>query len=246
MLADYVDRQELHFQEALQIAKRIFFENSNKLYNLGIEYTELDPAASLKQVTSAEVEILKISHCMGPASSDILEPFSNPESRIPANLNLSDSVSFLKSQGIKFVRIAWVDFVNLTRYRVVPIEHFASVVGKEFTADSETPPSCQVAESGVSVVRVGIALGVRDSMPAGMTVSGDFDLRPEFSSMWKASFAPTHAYMMGRYFEKPHSGGGPSDICPRTILHRVVQYVSWLVIGLRTSLRYHLDVLNAS
>ncbi|CAE6505401.1 unnamed protein product [Rhizoctonia solani] len=208
-LAEYVDRQEIRFEEALGIAKQVFFENSNKLYSLGIKYAELDPATLDKGSVIPSSTHVETEH---PA-------------RLPSNLDLPNSISFIKSQGIKFIRLAWVDYVNMIRYRVVPIDHFTSISGSKFISGLETSSSQRIAESGPSVVRVGLSLGIQDSMPAGSSVSGDFDLRADFSSMWRAPFAPNHAYMMGRFFEKPHyqGGGGQSEICPRTILHRIVQ-----------------------
>ncbi|KAF8755650.1 glutamine synthetase [Rhizoctonia solani] len=167
------------------IAKRLFFENSNKLYKLGVKYTELDHATPSDSATppehTATTEVEKLT-------------------RIPNNLDLKGSISFIKSQGIKFIRLTWVDYVNMIRYR-------------------------RIAESGPGVVRVSLSLGVQDSMPAGAVVSGDVELKADYSSMWKAPFAPGHAYMMGRFFEKEHSqrGAGESDICPRTILHKIIQ-----------------------
>ncbi|QRW23425.1 glutamine synthetase [Rhizoctonia solani] len=173
VLAEYTDRQEIQFEEALEIAKRLFFENSNKLYKLGVKYTELDHATPSDSATppehTATTEVEKLT-------------------RIPNNLDLKGSISFIKSQGIKFIRLTWVDYVNMIRYRVIP--------------------NCslrRIAESGPGVVRVGLSLGVQDSMPAGGVVSGDVELKADYSSMWKAPFAPGHAYMMGRFFEKEHS-----------------------------------------
>ncbi|CAE6416926.1 unnamed protein product [Rhizoctonia solani] len=210
VLAEYVDRQEIQFEEAIGIAKQLFFENSNKLYSLGIKYTELDLKSSDK-----------IHHASQPLATLPSEHETGQLVRLPADLDLPSSLSWIKSQGIKFIRLAWVDYVNMIRYRVIPIDHFTSISGTSFISD----PSQRIAESGPGVVRVGLALGVEDSMPAGSLVSGDFDLRADFSSMWRAPFVSGHAYMMSRFFEKAHypGGSGESEICPRTILHRVVQ-----------------------
>ncbi|CAE6424633.1 unnamed protein product [Rhizoctonia solani] len=210
VLAEYTDRQEIQFEEALEIAKRLFFENSNKLYKLGVKYTELDHATPPDSATppehTATTEVEKLT-------------------RIPNNLDLKGSISFIKSQGIKFIRLTWVDYVNMIRYRVIPIAHFASVSGNNFISGFAGSSLQRIAESGPGVVRVGLSLGVQDSMPAGGVVSGDVELKADYSSMWKAPFAPGHAYMMGRFFEKEHSqrGAGESDICPRTILHKIIQ-----------------------
>ncbi|CAE6527522.1 unnamed protein product [Rhizoctonia solani] len=208
VLAEYVDRQEIQFEEALGIAKQLFFENSNKLYSLGIKYNELD---------------LKPSNAIQPLGAIPSEHETGQLAKLSANLDLSSSLSWIKSQGIKFIRLTWVDYVNMIRYRIIPIDHFTSISGTRFTSDPSR--SQRIAESGPGVVRVGLALGVEDSMPAGSLVSGDFELRADFSSMWRAPFVSGHAYMMSRFFEKAHypGGSGESEMCPRTVLHRIVQ-----------------------
>ncbi|KAJ1302130.1 hypothetical protein OPQ81_000959 [Rhizoctonia solani] len=213
VLAEYVAREEILFEEALGIAKQIFFENSNKLYNLGIKYTELDLVRSSSMPDKSRTT--PFEHTPAVEAGQL--------NRLPANLDLPSSISFIRSQGIKFIRLVWVDYVNMIRYRVIPIDHFASVSGGKFISGPETSSSQRIAESGPGIVRVGLSLGVQDSMPVDSSVSRDFDLRADFSSMWKAPFAPGNAYMMGRFFEKAHYQGGESDICPRTILHRITQ-----------------------
>ncbi|CAE6355705.1 unnamed protein product, partial [Rhizoctonia solani] len=210
VLAEYIERQEIDFKEALGIAKRLFFENSNNLYNLGIKYIELNSSITSDATTPSD-------------------RISTAETRqlgwIPANLDLKSSISFLGSQGVKFVRLTWVDYVNLIRYRVIPVAHFASASGDNFMLSLEASSAYRIAESGPGVVRLGLSLGVQDSMPAGSIISGDMDLKADFSSTWNAPFAPGHAYMMGRFFEKAHyqGGSGESEICPRTILHKITQ-----------------------
>ncbi|KDN45690.1 hypothetical protein RSAG8_04774, partial [Rhizoctonia solani AG-8 WAC10335] len=218
VLAEYVDRQEIQFEEAIGIAKQVFFENSNKLYSLGIKYTELDSTESSDALRHA-------NQPLGKEPDVPSEHGTGQLARLPANLDLPSSISFIKSQGIKFIRLAWVDYVNMIRYRAIPIEHFTFISGNTFISGPETSSSQRIAESGPGLVRVGLSLGIQDSMPAGSLVSGDFDLRADFSSMWKAPFSPGHAYMMGRFFEKAHyaGGSGESEICPRTILHRIIQ-----------------------
>ncbi|KAH7345713.1 hypothetical protein B0J17DRAFT_592592 [Rhizoctonia solani] len=220
VLAEYVDRQEIEFEEALGIAKQLFFENSNKLYNLGVNYAEFDQPSDALQ--SAGQTLYKASN----VPSNQTRPIEAGQlARLPTNLNLPSSISFIRSQGIKFIRLTWVDYVNMIRYRVVPIDHFVSLSGNRFISGPEISSSQRIAESGAGIVRVGLSLGIQDSMPAGGVVSGDFDLRPDFSSMWKAPFLTNHAYMMGQFFEKAHfpGGSGESEICPRAILHRIVQ-----------------------
>lgn len=229
VLADYIDRSEISYEQGVEIAKRIFFHNANKLYSLGVEYVELDPKTIIKGVTQGSIEgvggpepkSVGAAENLGAAPEHI--PRSLQLSKEAPNRTLKESISLIKSRGIKFIRVVWVDYVNLIRYRVVPINHFESLVGTDFMSSSNTSSPEQLVESGLNLIRAGLVLGVQDGLPSGVSTSGDFDLKPDFSTMWKAPFMPTHAYMMGRFFEKPHSGNQESAICPRTILQRVIQ-----------------------
>ncbi|KAJ1302136.1 hypothetical protein OPQ81_000965 [Rhizoctonia solani] len=218
VLAEYIERQEIRFEEALVIAKQVFFENSNKLYGLRINYAELNPPAHFdasRRVYPTPTAVISVP---SPAESAQL-------ARIPPNLDLPASIAFMKSQGIKFIRLAWLDYVNIMRYRIIPIDRFASLSGSKFIYSPESSTTQRIAESGLSLTRVALTMGVRGLVPSGLPTSGDTDLKADFSSMWKAPFAPNHAYMMGRFFEKPYyqTDGGVSDICPRTILHNLIR-----------------------
>ncbi|KAG9080867.1 hypothetical protein FS749_007869 [Ceratobasidium sp. UAMH 11750] len=203
VLAENIARGDIHLGDAIKIAKRMLFENSNQLYNLGLAYTELDPEAD-------------------PISTG-LNNSAQPTMNDSPSTSLSSLVDALRSQGIKFVRLAWVDYVNLLRYRVIPIDHFVSIVGSQLIKTPSSFPSEQLAESGTSIVQAALGLVANDGLTPGVSTSGDRDLKPDFSSTWKPSYAPGHAYMMGRFFHKSHAGGAEFETCPRTILQRVVQ-----------------------
>jgi glutamine synthetase len=150
--------------------------------------------------------------------------YSQPEgtfSLLP-NLTLNDSIAHLKSQGIKFVRLLIVDYSNLVRYRIVPIKHLANAAGNRFL-DNEQVLGGRVAESGTGLVAFALAAGPRDNLVPSILESGDVDFKPDLETVWRAPFAPTHAYMTGRLFEKPYYGGGDCDRCTRTVLQKVLQ-----------------------
>jgi hypothetical protein len=199
----------------------MLFENTNQLYSLGIKYVELDlngvtttpsTAGSVATVGAPPVPRNTLNH---NNSNQVMENSS------PATLD--SLVTSLKSQKIKFVRLAWVDYVNLIRYRVIPIDHFTSVIGSRLVQTPSSLPGEQLTESGISMVQAALGLLANDGLPPGASTSGDHDYKPDFSSIWKPSFAPGHAYMMGRYFHKSYEGGAEFETCPRTILQRVVQ-----------------------
>ncbi|QRV82041.1 glutamine synthetase [Ceratobasidium sp. AG-Ba] len=196
VLADLVSRNEITYDDSIRIVERVLFKNSNQLYGLGLDYKELDSG---------------------------LEPNTVDLAKNSAPPSLPTLITSLKIQNIKFVRLVWVDYVNLIRYRVIPINHFTSVVGSKLIRSFSSLDSEQLAEGGISIVQAGLGLVTNDGLPPGLSTSGDCDLKPDFSSMWKPTYAPCHAYMMGRFFHKSHDGGAELDICPRTILQRVVE-----------------------
>ncbi|KAG8746273.1 hypothetical protein FRC10_005522 [Ceratobasidium sp. 414] len=204
ILTENVARGDIHPSDAIKIAKRMLFENSNKLYNLGLAYTELNPEPDPQMSTG-------LNNSIQPAMDD------------SPSTSLSSLVASLRSQNIKFIRLAWVDYVNLVRYRVIPIDHFVSVVGSQLVKTPASLPWEQLAESGISIVQAALGLAANDGLTPGVSTSGDHDLKPDLSSMWKPSYAPGHVYMMGRFFHKSHAGGAEFETCPRTILQRVVQ-----------------------
>ncbi|KAG8696607.1 hypothetical protein FRC08_007050, partial [Ceratobasidium sp. 394] len=138
VLAESIARGDIHLGDAIKIAKRMLFENSNQLYNLGLAYAELDPEAD-------------------PISTG-LSNSAQPTMNDSPSTSLSSLVDALRSQGIKFVRLAWVDYVNLLRYRVIPIDHFVSIVGSQLIKTPSSLPSEQLAESGTSIVQAALGL----------------------------------------------------------------------------------------
>ncbi|KAF8594652.1 hypothetical protein BDV93DRAFT_611774 [Ceratobasidium sp. AG-I] len=223
ILVDYVRRDELGFDNAIQVAKRMLFENSNKLYNLGIAYVELG--------SGKKGEVKAITKPPAPVESPVTNNQGSSPPSIPrpdqvvkaSGKNISTLIENLKTRGIKFVRIAWVDYVNLIRFRVVSIEHFTKLVGSQLISTPSSSSFEQLAESGLSIIQAVLGLQANNGLTPGVSTSGDHDLKPDFSTLWNAPFAPEHAYTMGRFFHKGDAGGAEVETCPRTILQRVVQ-----------------------
>ncbi|KAG8744024.1 hypothetical protein FRC12_014913, partial [Ceratobasidium sp. 428] len=125
VLAENITREEIFFDDAIKIAKRLFFENSNQLYSLGIDYKELDlnsvPVGATMTASSLQPPKGLDSQQMSTSLNNITQPAMAEPSKPLSNL-----VASLRSQNIKFIRLAWVDYVNLIRYRIIPIDSFAS------------------------------------------------------------------------------------------------------------------------
>ncbi|KAG8731452.1 hypothetical protein FRC12_019718, partial [Ceratobasidium sp. 428] len=109
VLAENITREEIFFDDAIKIAKRVFFENSNQLYSLGIDYKELDlnsvPVGTTLTASSLQPPKGLDSQQMSTSLNNITQP-AMAESSKP----LSSLVDSLRSQNIKFVRLAWVDY----------------------------------------------------------------------------------------------------------------------------------------
>ncbi|KAF8594657.1 glutamine synthetase/guanido kinase [Ceratobasidium sp. AG-I] len=240
ILTDYVRRDEIGFDEAIRVAKRMLFENANKLYKLSIDYVELGLEEMIQaedninergsddvSISTAIVYNLNPSAPREPSEPIQSEP-SLPEvsesrrvTKTPSE-TISTLLADLKSRNIKFVRIAWVDYVSFTRYHTVPLKHFTELVSSPLDPLSSLHPSERLAESGFSVVQAALGMQVNGQITPGVSSLGYYDLRPDLSTIWNPSFAKGYAHMMGRFFHKAIAGGKELETCPRTILQRVI------------------------
>ncbi|KAF5361956.1 hypothetical protein D9756_002782 [Leucocoprinus leucothites] len=119
----------------------------------------------------------------------------------------------LESQ-YSYVRIYWVDLVNVRRCRVVPIHYFKQLLA------SNRP--------GVNIAKVGLGL-VYLITPPGFPPIGEYLYAPDVSTLRPLPFADGHLGVLGRFEEKtPYQGidGSTSvqvSLCPRTLLKRIVE-----------------------
>lgn len=139
------------------------------------------------------------------------------------------SLAELKTNhGIKFIRVQWVDLINVTRYHILSITFFESLL--------------RSSRPGISLARavLGLTLGTRIAGGLGDGV-GEYQYVFDLKSLRICGYAPGHACVMG-YFEVKNSedeldiDGEPISelpMCPRSALRRIVECVIW-------SLRIHL------
>ena len=142
------------------------------------------------------------------------------------------SVNDLEWHGIRYVRIQWVDLVNSIRCRIVPLAYFKKLLRL-------SRPGFSIPKVALGLVFLTVAEGFRHvfdntnsnvhtddniSSPVGEWLYA-FDL----SSIRLCPYAPGHASIMGWFEAKTPTRLAPAievDICPRTILRRVLEYVS--------------------
>ncbi|KZP11400.1 glutamine synthetase/guanido kinase [Athelia psychrophila] len=120
----------------------------------------------------------------------------------------------LKSAGVEFVRIQWVDMTNAIRYRVVPIAYLEKLL------DSPRP--------GVAIIRCALGM-VYMTLVDGFSPIGEYIYVIDMKTIRLCPYAPGHASVMGFFQEKAPIQGPDNqptvstNLCPRTNLQRVVQ-----------------------
>lgn len=139
---------------------------------------------------------------------------ANVETTTPlANVSIKD----LKSKGIKYIRVQWIDFANNIRYRVISISYFAKLI------DSHRP-SLSIAKCAL-----GLVFGV--VIAAGFSIMGEYLYLLDMNSIRLCSYAAGHASVMGWFEEKAPIRGLDGNLtlnvplCPRSTLKRIVEYV---------------------
>ncbi|KZP10907.1 glutamine synthetase/guanido kinase [Athelia psychrophila] len=118
----------------------------------------------------------------------------------------------LKSAGVEFVRIQWVDMTNTIRYRVVPIAYLEKLL------DSPRP--------GVAIIKCALGI-VYITRADGFSPIGEYIYVIDMKTIRLCPYAPGHASVMGFFQEKAPIQGPDNqptvstDLCPRTNLQRI-------------------------
>jgi glutamine synthetase len=126
-----------------------------------------------------------------------------PLDALPPPLYVHD----LSDIGIRYIRLQWVDLINNVRYRVIDLSYFNKLLAS--------------ARPGISLTKASLGL-VFLTLAPGFSAAGEYVYAPDLSTLRRCPYAPGHASVMGWFQEK----NGPSmevDLCPRTILRRVVE-----------------------
>ncbi|KAF7335726.1 1,2-dihydroxy-3-keto-5-methylthiopentene dioxygenase [Mycena venus] len=125
-------------------------------------------------------------------------------------------VSHLDTLGCSYVRIYWVDLVNIRRCRIVPIEHFKALL------KSNRP--------GVNIVKVCLGL-VYLMMAPGFQAVGEYLYTIDTTTLKPCPFAPGHFAILGQFEEKTAFPGPDGNLtvgvslCPRTLLRRIIEQI---------------------
>ena len=119
-------------------------------------------------------------------------------------------VKDLGNLGIRSVRITWIDLINNIRYRVLPLSYFKRLL------ESDRP--------GISVPSAVFGL-VTLQLAEGFAPIGEYLYVPDLSTLRVCPYAEGHASIYGWFQKKvpPPNGGLEVDLCPRSLLKRVLQ-----------------------
>lgn len=122
-------------------------------------------------------------------------------------------IASLKKDGIRFIRFQFVDLTNNVRYRVIPISYFEKIL-------ASPRPSISILSACLGVVFLALA--------EGFAPDAEYLYVPDMSTVRLLPYKPGHASVLGWFEEKPPVGvpNAPStqvDLCPRRILHEVVE-----------------------
>ncbi|KAI0296081.1 FLU1-II [Multifurca ochricompacta] len=138
-----------------------------------------------------------------------------PASAKVPTLGQGDALDELERRGIHYIRFQWVDYINLTRYRVIPLPSFRELL--------------TASRPGVGIAKVVFGL-IGVSLAPGFSGTGEYLYTPDLTSTRICGYAPGHASVMGWFEEKlpiqdnSNAGGDPFKVslCPRGLLRDIV------------------------
>jgi glutamine synthetase len=134
------------------------------------------------------------------------------------------SVKDLEKLGIRYVRITWVDLINNIRYKVLSLSYFRRLL------ESGRP--------GVAVPTAAFGL-VNLQLAEGFAPIGEYLYVPDLTTMRICPYAEGHASVFGWFQVKvpPLNGSLEVELCPRTLLKKVLQYVQFNAIPMVLHIR---------
>lgn len=121
----------------------------------------------------------------------------------------------LETLGIAYVRLTWMDLTSLVRYRAIPVSYFLKML-------KSPRPGAAVGKCILGMVNVGFA--------EDFSLMGEYLYVIDPTTLRLCPYEEGIASVLGWFQEKaPVLGldGHPTlevEVCPRTILHRVVEH----------------------
>lgn len=75
----------------------------------------------------------------------------------------------------------------------------------------------------MGITKAVLGLSQIDLLTPGFTVAGEYFLMPDLKSLRTCKLEPRYAYIMGQ-FEEKEGQSKEVDLCPRTLLNKIVKY----------------------
>lgn len=122
-------------------------------------------------------------------------------------------------EGIKYVRLGFMDIGNIPRFRILPIARF-----RDFLKTFAIP--CGITMSTVALAMLPYQDIVSDELPDCIGVSREFILAPDVTSLRKLPYGTgTNAICMADLMHKTYVDNQPVPFegCPRQCLKNVVK-----------------------
>lgn len=156
-----------------------------------------------------------------PQAIEIMAPPSTPQVAFGVQYlpgSVKDRAFGKIVSGTRYIRLQWVDFTNITRYRIIPLAAFQKLMS--------------ASRPGIGVTKAAFGL-VGTSLAPGFSGTGEYLYVPDLSSLRPLfDYAAGHMSLMGWFEEKLPSGesAGREDalkvpLCPRGLLRDIIKYV---------------------
>ncbi|KAH9958021.1 glutamine synthetase/guanido kinase [Russula dissimulans] len=111
----------------------------------------------------------------------------SPTSDKPPTLDHDAVLDNLSRRAIRYIRFQWVDYTNITRYRVIPLSAFRQLMS--------------AGRPGIGLTKAAFGL-VGASLAPGFSGTGEYLYTPDLSSIRLCGYAPEHVSLMGWFEEK--------------------------------------------
>jgi hypothetical protein len=145
----------------------------------------------------------------------------------PTTLGQHDVLDKLEGKDIRYIRLQWLDYTNIIRYRVIPAATFFKLLS--------TP------RPGIAISKAVLGI-IGSSLAPGFSGTGEYLYTPDLKSTRLCGYAPGHASLMGWFEEMlpilenaENALTRKVPLCPRWLLQGIVKCVS---------MNYHADIYN--
>ncbi|CAK1359533.1 unnamed protein product [Cercospora beticola] len=214
VFCEYVEQGDLSVHEAVGAAKRILFENSNSLYQLGLTLPN-----------EANSKPLDVQTDQGAANTTTT---AQQMSTLSAQSLLQTILPVVHDHNVQYVFVQWLDYMAQLRSRWLPIKSFNKLLN---------------GDGRFSISRGNLGTTPNDHMSSACDPVGSIYVEPDLTSfrlMQDVGPIKNAATVMASFTDET---GEPLVLCPRARLTRLVQelkdnYSVELLIGFEIEITF--------